>query len=95
MVLYTCAAKKHGGSLPIVQHPCGKAAKALDDAGHRYEIKVVGGFKSVPLSRRGRREQIRALTGGDDVPVLALDDGAVIAGSGAAVEWARTHPPAS
>ena len=95
MVLYTCAGRKHGGSIPLVQHPCGKAAKALDDVGHAYEIKVVGGFKNVPLSRRGKRDEVRALTGKDDVPVLALDDGAVIAGSGPIVEWARTHPPVS
>ena len=93
MVLYTCAGQKHGGSMPLFQHPCGKAAKALDDVGHAYEIQVVGGFKNVPLSRRGKRDEIRALTGKDDVPVLKLDDGAVIAGSGPIVEWARTHPP--
>ncbi|HYI35980.1 MAG TPA: hypothetical protein VEX39_05220 [Thermoleophilaceae bacterium] len=40
----------------------------------------MGGFKNVPLSRRGKRDEIRALTGGDDVPVLALDDGAPASG---------------
>jgi hypothetical protein len=92
MILYTCAGQKHGGSLPLVQHPCGAAAKALDDGGHEYEIKVVGGFKNVPMSRRGKRDEIRKLTGQDDVPVLLTDDGAVIQGSKRIVAWATQRP---
>ena len=91
MLLYTCAGKKSAGSLPLIQHPCGRAAKALDDAGHSYDIEVVGGFKRVPLSRRGKREKIRELTGQEDVPVLRLDDGEVVTGADAIVEWARAH----
>ncbi len=94
MLLYTCAGRKHGGSIPLFQHPCGKAAKALDDVGHAYEIEVVGGFKHMPFSRGENRARIRELTGQDDVPVLVLDDGAVIAGSTPIAEWAGTHPPA-
>jgi glutaredoxin len=88
MVLYTCPARTHGATTPIIKHPCGVAAKALDDAGHEYTVKVVGGFKNVPLSRRGRRSEIRELTGQEDVPVLVLDDGTPIAGSEAIVAWA-------
>jgi len=89
MRLYTCAGARHGGSLPLVQHPCGKAARALDDAGHAYELEVVGGFKALPWTRRGERDHIRALTGQEDVPVLELDDGTAIAGAQAIVAWAR------
>ena len=46
MILYTCAAQKHGATGPLIKHPCGVAAKALDDAGQPYEIKVVAGFKN-------------------------------------------------
>jgi glutathione S-transferase len=88
VVLYTCPARTHGATAPIVKHPCGVAAKALTDAGHEYEVKVVGGFKHVPLSRRGQRDEIRALTGQDDVPVLRLDDGEVVVGTAAIVAWA-------
>ena len=88
MVLYTCPARTHGATTPIVKHPCGVAAKALDEAGHGYTVKVVGGFKNLPLSRRGRRGEIRDLTGQEDVPVLLLDDGTPIAGSDAIVAWA-------
>ena len=89
MKLYTCPAKTVGGSMPVIKHPCGEAAKALDEAGHAYEVETVGGFKNVPLSRRGRRDGIREMTGQEDVPVLALDDGTNVAGSKAIVDWAR------
>jgi len=65
------------------------AAKALDEAELEYEIKVVGGFKNVPFSRRGRRQDIVALTGQQDVPVLVLDDDTIIQGSDSIVQWAR------
>jgi len=89
LILYTCPAQKHGATTPIVKHPCGVAAKALDDAGHRYEVRVVGGFKNLPLSRRGRRDEIVELTGQEDVPVLVTDDGTVIQGSRRIVDWAQ------
>src|SRR3712207_4076002 len=91
MILYTCAGRKNGGSLPLVQHPCGLAAKELDKAGHEYDIEVVGGFKRVPFSRRGRRDRIVELTGQEDVPVLVTDDGTVVQGSQRIVAWAREN----
>ncbi len=92
MLLYTCPARTHGASTPLLKHPCGVAAKALDDAGHSYTVKVVGGFKNIPLSRRGRRGEIRELTGQEDVPVLVLDDDSTVVGSAEIVTWAQSHP---
>lgn len=69
------------------------AAKALDEGGHRYEIEVVGGFKHVPFTRRGKREDIVKLTGQEDVPVLVTDDGTVVQGSRQIVAWARDAAP--
>ena len=92
MLLYTCPARTVGGSAPVIQHPCGKAAAALDRAGHSYEVKALGGFKNVPFSRRGRRDEVRELTGREDVPVLLLDDGNVVAGSQEIAAWAAAHP---
>jgi glutathione S-transferase len=88
MVLYTCPARTHGANAPLLKHPCGVAAHALDASGHSYTLKVVGGFKNIPLSRRGKRDEIVALTGQSDVPVLVLDDGTTVQGSGAIVAWA-------
>ena len=92
--LYTCPARTHGANAPVIEHPCGVAAQALEKAGHTYNVKVVGGFKNVPFSRRGKRDQIIGMTGQPDVPVLVLDDATVIRGSTAIVDWASGNPVA-
>ena len=49
-------------------HPCHKVRKALDDAGVPYEI--------VQHSRRkSKRDDIRALSGQDVLPVIEFADG--------------------
>ena len=93
MKLYTCAQRTRGGSLPgPLGHPCGRAAKALDDAGHSYEIETVGGYKVLPWTRRGRRDEIRRLTGQEDVPVLVVGPAEVVQGTSAIIDWAGAHP---
>jgi glutathione S-transferase len=101
VVLYTCADGKSFGKLPApldaLAHPCGKAAVALEEAGHTYEHKKVKGgtLKLWTLPSRGKdRAEIEELSGQRGVPILVLDDGAVITGSGEIVEWAREHAPA-
>ena len=89
MKLYTCPAGKRGATTPLIKHPCGLAAKALDDAGLTYEHETVGGFKAIGVTRRGRRDEIKRLTGQEDVPVLLLDDGDTVVGTDAIVAWAR------
>jgi hypothetical protein len=95
MILYTCGGRTHGASFPLVKHACGVAAKALDEGGHEYEVEVVGGFKNLPGSRRGKRDRIVELTGQEDVPVLVTDDGSVVQGSKPIVAWARERPGAA
>lgn len=99
VVLYTCPHAKSFGGLPgPFAHPCGRAAKALDDAGHSYDLKTVKGgslkFWTWP-SRAKDRAEIESLSGQRAVPILVLDDGRVITGSGEIVRWARETPPAS
>lgn len=93
MKLYTCGQKGRGGSLPgPIAHPCGRAMKALDDAGIEYELETVAGYRSLPWTRRGdTRAEIRRISGQDDVPVLLFDDGTAISGSGTIVRWARSQ----
>ena len=89
MVLYTCGFKKSAGSLG---HPCGKAGNALDAAGYEYEIKVVGGYRLMPWtwgSRDEDRAEVKKLSGANEVPILVLDDGEVIAGSAVIARWAE------
>jgi glutathione S-transferase len=97
VVLYTCSEGKSLGGLPApIAHPCGRAAKALDDAGHSYEWKKVKGgalkFWTWPARARDRAE-IEKLSGQRAVPILVLDSGDVIAGSGAIVRWAQETEP--
>jgi glutathione S-transferase len=92
VVLYTCGQKKHAANLG---HPCGRAAKALDDAGYEYELKVVGGYRLAFWtwgSRKDDREEIKKLSGTNEVPVLVLDNGEVVSGSGSIARWAKEHP---
>ena len=96
MILYTCQGGKSFGGLPApLAHPCGRAAKALDDAGHEYEqIQVKGGtFKLWTWPSRAKdRAEVERLSGQRAVPILVLDDGEVVTGSGEIVSWARAHP---
>jgi glutathione S-transferase len=49
------------------------------------------GFAELPDVTRGRR-QVKRLTGESFVPVLVLDDGALITDSNNIVAWARDNP---
>jgi glutathione S-transferase len=92
MILYTCGTKKMG---PGFAHPCAKAGKALDAAGYGYELKTVGGYRLMPWtwgSRERDRAKITELSGTPEVPILILDDGQVISGSGTIAQWAKEHP---
>jgi glutathione S-transferase len=94
MILYTCGQKKMG---PGFAHPCAKAAKALDAAGYTYELRTVGGYRLMPWTwgnRDQERVEIKELSGTNEVPILVLDDGEVISGSGTIAHWAQEHPAA-
>jgi glutathione S-transferase len=94
MILYTCGTKTVG---PGFAHPCAKAGHALDAAGYEYEIKTVKGYRAAFWtwgSRKEDRAEVRELSGTDEVPILVLDDGEVISGSGSIAKWAKQHPAA-
>lgn len=87
MRLYVCAFEKAGAPM----HPCARAARALDDNGHRYELRRVRGGSLKPWtwpSRARDRAEVEALSGQRAVPILVLDDGEVITGSGEISAWA-------
>src|SRR5262245_47291536 len=97
MVLYTCTDAKALGGLPApIPHPCGRAATAPGDAGHCYGLGTGrGGVMKVwtgPARARDRAE-IERLSGQRSVPILVLDGGEVLTGSGAIVDWARENQP--
>ena len=60
-----------------------------------YEIKVVGSYRLMPWtwgSRGDERAEVKELSGTNEVPILVLDDGEVISGSGTIAAWAKEHP---
>ncbi len=94
MELYTCGVKGNG---PGFAHPCARAVSALDDAGYEYVLKTVGGYRLMPWTWRKRnaeRQEIERLSGTKEVPILLLDDGEVVSGSGDIARWAKEHPAA-
>ena len=94
MILYTCGTKTIG---PGFAHPCAKAGHALEAAGYEYEIKTVKGYRVAAWtwgSRKEDRAEVRELSGTNEVPILVLDDGEVISGSGSIAKWAKEHPAA-
>jgi glutathione S-transferase len=94
VILYTCGQKKFG---PGFAHPCAKAGKALDAAGYRYEIRTVGSYRLMPWTwgkRDEQRAEVKKLSGTNEVPILVLDDGDVVSGSGTIADWAKEHPAA-
>jgi len=71
-------------------HPCGLAHQALTDAGYDPEVKRCYGWEALPAVFNltpGRRE-VKRLTGDVVVPVLATDEGEVVAGSQVIAAWA-------
>jgi hypothetical protein len=93
MKLYVCygtwtPAPRPGG------HPCGAAYHALVDAGHRPEVVRSYGLGMLPdaLQITSGRREVKNLTGNYWVPTLVLDDGEVVDGRKAIVEWAHAHP---
>lgn len=96
MILYTCEMGKSFGGLPgPLAHPCGRAAKALDEVGHKYEHRMVkGGILKVWTwpSRADDRAEIEQISGQRSVPILVLDSGDVVTGSGEISAWARRTP---
>jgi glutathione S-transferase len=60
-------------------------------------MKVVGGYRLMPWTRGSRdddRAEVKELSGTNEVPILVLDDGEVISGSGTIARWAEEHPAA-
>ena len=91
MRLYTCVFKDADLPGPIKTHSCGKAIRALDKAGHKYELETVKGGRLLPWTLKGNRDEIERLSGQRLVPILVLDDETVISGSKEIVNWAKQN----
>ena len=87
IVLHVCHYKD--GGLPV--HPCKRAAQALDEAGVPYRMNVFDRNRPAGLFTKGKRPELKKLSGQEKLPVLELADGTTVNGSGAIVDWAKAH----
>jgi glutathione S-transferase len=83
----------HVGSGGPKLHACRKAHDALDAAGHSHETNVFDKNRPFGLFTSGKRPELKRMTGQEKLPVLELDDGTMITGSGDIVSWAERTPP--
>jgi len=90
LTLYVCHIDE-GGPRP---HACRKAQEALRSAGHDFEKIVFG--KGIPfgLFTKGRRPELKAISGQEQLPVLLLPDGGTVNGSRQIIAWAAANAPA-
>jgi len=72
-------------------HPCRRAAGALDHAGVGYRLHVFDRNRPMGLFTKGKRPELKQLSGQEKLPVLELADGSTVNGSGDIVAWARAH----
>lgn len=89
--LYVCHIDD-GGPPP---HACRRAQRELRNAGHDFEKVVFG--KGIPfgLFTKGKRPELKAMSGQEKLPVLRLPDGTAINGSANIIAWAKTNAPSA
>ena len=89
LTLYVCHIDD-GGPPP---HACKRAQRALREAGHEFDKVVFGKGHLFGLFTKGRRPELKAMSGQEQLPVLRLPDGTTINRSSAIIEWAGANAP--
>ena len=90
LTLLTCDLDKGGPRF----HPCRKAHEALTEAGHDYETEIFDKNRPMGMFTKGKRPQLKEITGQEKLPVLRLSSGDYVIGSGDIVAWAKSNAPA-
>ena len=91
LTLYVCHIDE-GGPSP---HACRRAQRALRDAGHDFDKVVFARGHLFGLFTKGRRPELKAMSGQEQLPVLMLRDGTTINRSAAIIAWAKANAPAA
>jgi len=89
LTLYVCHIDE-GGPPP---HACKRAQRALRGAGHDFEKIVFARGRLFGLFTKGRRPELKAISGQEQLPVLMLLDGSTINGSASIIAWAAANAP--
>jgi len=91
LTLYTCSLDDGGPKF----HPCRRCHEALREAGHAYQTDVFDQNRPMGLFTKGKRPELKEMTGQEKLPVLQTPDGEFITGSKNIIEWAKSNPPAA
>jgi glutathione S-transferase len=86
-ILHVCHLED--GGPPV--HPCRRAIHALDEAGVTYRRNVFDRNRPFGMFTKGRRPELKELSGQEKLPVLELPDGTTVNGSSDIVAWAKAH----
>lgn len=87
LTLYVCHIDDRGPP----PHACRRAQRALRGAGHDFEKTVFARGRPFGLFTKGRRPELKAMSGQEQLPVLKLADGTFVNGSAAIIAWARAN----
>jgi hypothetical protein len=90
LTLYVCHIDDRGPP----PHACKRAQRALREEGHDFEKVIFA--KGIPfgLFTKGRRPELKAMSGQEQLPVLRLPGGSTVNGSAAIIAWAKANAPA-
>ena len=88
--LYVC----HGDDGGPRIHPCRRVQEALRASGIEYEKVIAARGSPIPFLRKGSRDELRAATGTEKLPVLKLPDGTAITHSRDILNWINDQPVA-
>jgi len=91
LTLYVCHIDD-GGPAP---HACKKAQRTLRAEGHEFEKVVYGRGRLFGLFTKGRRPELKEMSGQEKLPVLVLPDSSTISGSAEIIAWAKANASAS
>jgi glutathione S-transferase len=89
LTLFVCHINE--GGPPV--HPCRLAHEALRKNGHEYKTEVLDRNHPFGLFTKGRRPELKRISGQEKLPVLQLPDGSTVNGSRAIMRWARETAP--
>lgn len=89
--LYVCNIDERGPR----QHACRRAQEALRSADVEFDKIVFARGRPFGLFTKGRRPELKAISGQEQLPVLVLADGTAVNGSAQIVAWAQEHAPAT
>jgi glutathione S-transferase len=85
--LYVCHIDE-GGPAP---HACKRVQQALRDADIDFEKVVYGKGRPFGLFTKGKRPELKAMSGQEKLPVLKLADGETLSGSSQIIAWAKAN----